>query len=149
MARYIKANPKVAAFLHLENDRNQLKDGNYLLWQADMLAFGRLIELPAILAMIGGVALQPYEARAEQDGTACVELPEATDPRFIVEKAEPAEDPETLEPGQEDAPADTQEGDKEPEENSEPGDDADQDPETEVEPTNDEDDEHSEHQQND
>ena len=49
MARYIKANPKVAQFLRLDNDRNQIKDGNYLLWQSDMLAFGRLTELPQIL----------------------------------------------------------------------------------------------------
>ena len=42
MARYIKANPKVAAYLHLENDRLKLKDGNYILWQGDMTAFGPL-----------------------------------------------------------------------------------------------------------
>ena len=29
MARYIKANPKVAKFLNLESDRNTVKDGNY------------------------------------------------------------------------------------------------------------------------
>lgn len=87
MARYIKANPKVAKYLHLENDRNTVKDGNYLLWQADMLAFGRLTQLSEILTQIGGLALQAYEARQEQDGTVCRELPTATDPRFIIETA--------------------------------------------------------------
>ena len=100
MARYIKANPKVAQYLHLEKDRNQVKDGNYLLWQADMLAFGRLTELPQILEQIGGIALAAHEARQEQDGIVVRELPTATDERFIVEKDETeAEQPETIEPG--------------------------------------------------
>lgn len=93
MARYIKANSKVAEYLKLENDRNKVTDGNYLLWQADMLAFGRLTELPQILEQIGGLALQAHEAREEQDGTVVRKLPVATDPRFIVEVEEPAEQP--------------------------------------------------------
>ena len=93
MARYIKANPKVAQFLRVENDRNQVSDGNYLLWQADMLAFGTLVDLPLILQQIGGISLMAHEARQEQDGTVLRELPTATDPRFVVEKDEtPAED---------------------------------------------------------
>lgn len=107
MARYIKANPKVAQYLRLENDRNRVTDGNYLLWQADMLAFGRLTDLPLILGQIGAIALAAHEAREEQDGTVVRELPIATDPRFVVKPAEdleteeptdggePAEDPET------------------------------------------------------
>lgn len=92
MARYIKANPKVAQFLRVENDRNQVKDGNYLLWQADILPLGRLTDLPQILEQIGGIALMAHEARQEQDGTVVRELPTATDPRFVVEKDEtPAE----------------------------------------------------------
>ena len=86
MARYIKANPKVAQFLRVENDRNQVKDGNYLLWQADILPLGRLTDLPQILEQIGGIALMAHEARQEQDGTVLRELPTATDPRFVVEK---------------------------------------------------------------
>ena len=93
MARYIKANPKVAQFLRVENDRNQVSDGNYLLWQADILPLGRLTDLPQILEQIGGIALMAHEARQEQDGTVVRELPTATDPRFVVEKDEtPAED---------------------------------------------------------
>lgn len=88
MARYIKANPKVAQFLRVENDRNQVSDGNYLLWQADMLAFGTLVDLPLILQQIGGIALMAHEARQEQDGTVLRELPTATDPRFVVKKDE-------------------------------------------------------------
>lgn len=95
MARYIKVNPKVARHLRLENDRNQVADGNYLLWQADMLAFGRLTELPSILAQIGGISLQAHEAKEEQDGTVLRKLPIATDPRFIEDVQEPAEDTDT------------------------------------------------------
>lgn len=89
MARYIKANPKVAAFLALTRDRNTVKDGNYLLWQSDMLAFGPLTRLTETLAQIGGIALMPHEAREEQDGTVTRPLPVATDPRFVVETAQP------------------------------------------------------------
>ena len=85
MARYIKVNPKVAAFLHLENDRNMVKDGNYLLWQGDMLAFGPLTQLSVTLEQIGGIALLAHEAREEQEGTVTRELPIATDERFVVE----------------------------------------------------------------
>ena len=94
MARYIKANPKVAQFLRVENDRNQVKDGNYLLWQADILPLGRLTDLPQILEQIGGIALMAHEARQEQDGTILRELPTATDPRFVVEKDETTADDE-------------------------------------------------------
>lgn len=95
MARYIKANPKVASFLRVENERNTVKDGNYLLWQADMLKFGPLTQLNEILAQIGGIALMAHEAREEQDGTVTRPLPVATDPRFIMDteqEAAPAED---------------------------------------------------------
>lgn len=82
MARYIKANPLVARYLQLENDRNMVSDGNYLFWQNDMLKFGPLTQLNDILAKIGGIALMPHEARSEQDGTICRPLPMATDARF-------------------------------------------------------------------
>ena len=108
MARYIKANPKVAQFLRVENDRNQVKDGNYLLWQADILPLGRLTDLPQILEQIGGIALMAHEARQEQDGTVVRELPTATDPRFVVEKDEPvAEEP--AEPAEDEAAAEAAE----------------------------------------
>lgn len=84
MARYIKANPLVVKFLQLENSRNKVKDGNYLLWQSDMLAFGRLTELSAIVEQIGALVLMAHEAREEQDGTVCRPLPVATDSRFVI-----------------------------------------------------------------
>ena len=93
MVRYIKANPKVVDFLHLKDSRNQLKDGNFILWQGDMLAFGSLTALQEILSEIGGIALTSHEAREEQDGTTLRPLPVATDPRFVVETAQKS--PET------------------------------------------------------
>lgn len=82
MAFYIKANSKVVKFLGLEGIRNRLSDGNYLLWQADMLHFGPLYQIRESVAKIGGVLLQPAEARQEQDGVVVRPLPEATDDRF-------------------------------------------------------------------
>lgn len=82
MARYIKVNPLVARYLQLENERNAVNDGNYLLWQNDMLKFGPLTQLNDILVKIGGIALMPHEARSEQDGTICRPLPLAADARF-------------------------------------------------------------------
>ena len=82
MARYIKANPLVAQYLQLEDERNKVSDGNYLFWQNDMLKFGPLTQLNDILVKIGGIALMPHEARSEQDGTICRPLPMAADARF-------------------------------------------------------------------
>ena len=121
MARYIKANPKVAQFLRVENDRNQVKDGNYLLWQADILPLGRLTDLPQILEQIGGIALMAHEARQEQDGTVLRELPTATDPRFVVEKKEVTTET-TEEPAEQptDGAAESEESSEETEEPTEP-----------------------------
>lgn len=111
--------------MHLENDRNQVSDGNYLLWQADMAAFGRIVDLPLILEQIGAIALMAHEAKQEQDGTVCRELPVATDPRFIVEtdnqEPEAGAEETTQEPtDNEQAPeAGTEEAAQEPEAGSE------------------------------
>ena len=99
MARYIKANPKVAAFLGLTRDRNTVKDGNYLLLQADMLAFGPLTQLQETLTQIGGLALLAHEAREEQDGTVTRPLPTPTDPRFIIDAGAQEETPENVQTG--------------------------------------------------
>lgn len=104
MARYIKANPKVAAFLGLTRDRNTVKDGNYLLWQADMLAFGPLTQLQETLTQIGSLALLAHEAREEQDGTVTRPLPTPTDPRFIIDAAAQEETPENDATGDAEAP---------------------------------------------
>lgn len=95
MARYIKANPKVVNYLHLENDRNKLKDGNYILWLQDMMAFGPLPHLADTLQRIGAIALLPHEAREEQYGTTTRPLPVATDPKFVIEVADETPTEET------------------------------------------------------
>lgn len=100
--------------MHLENDRNQVSDGNYLLWQADMAAFGRIVDLPLILEQIGAIALMAHEAKQEQDGTICRELPVATDPRFIVET-----DNQEPEAGNEEATQEPTDNEQEPEAGSE------------------------------
>lgn len=111
--------------MHLENDRNQVSDGNYLLWQADMAAFGRIVDLPLILEQIGAIALMAHEAKQEQDGTVCRELPVATDPRFIVEtdNQEPTDNEQEQTAGTEETTqepeAGTEEAAQEPEAGSE------------------------------
>ena len=83
MAKYIKANHKVAQYLHLQGIRLKLIDGNYMLWQADMLHFGKLSNIKEIAAKIGALVLTPEEARQEQDGIKLRELPTAEDERFV------------------------------------------------------------------
>ena len=110
MARYIKANPKVAKFLNLESDRNTVKDGNYLLWQSDMLKFGPLTQLSETLTQIGAIALLAHEAKEEQDGTVTRPLPQATDERFVMptiaDEEIPAEEAAAISDGEESAEGD-------------------------------------------
>lgn len=126
MARYIKANPKVAEFLNLKTCRNTVKDGNYILWQSDLLAFGPLTRLPETLAVIGAIALMPHEAREEQDGANLRPLPVATDPRFIVLAQAETETPIEV-PGTEgeapETPIEPIEGENPGEETEQPNDD--------------------------
>lgn len=104
MERYVKVNRKVAEFLHLENDRTQFKDGNFLLWMQDIMVFGSLINFQGILAQIGAVALDGDAAREEQDGKCTHLLPVATDERFSIEKT-PAENTEDGETGDQESSA--------------------------------------------
>lgn len=104
MERYVKVNRKVAEFLHLENDRTQFKDGNFLLWMQDIMVFGSLINFLGILAQIGAVALDGDAAREEQDGKCTHLLPVATDERFIIEET-PAENTEDGETGDQEGSA--------------------------------------------
>lgn len=129
MARYIKANSLVAKFLNLQNDRLLLKDGNYILWQADMLAFGPLVRLNETLASIGAIALMPHEAKQEQDGIVTRPLPEATDPRFIIPAPAPVE---TVD--QPESPVQPTESPEETTDESEAGTDAEAQTETETDP---------------
>ena len=125
MARYIKANPLVAQYLQLEDERNKVSDGNYLLWQNDMLKFGPLTQLNDILVKIGGIALMPHEARSEQDGTICRPLPRATDARFQqpikdnVNDAIVGSNPESTEQGSDDEGENTESTNTEQDEDGE------------------------------
>ena len=92
MARYIK------------------EDGNYLLWQSDMLKFGPLTQLSETLTQIGAIALLAHEAKEEQDGTVTRPLPQATDERFVMptiaDEEIPAEEAEAISDGEESAEGD-------------------------------------------
>ena len=85
MEKYIKANKKVAEFLHLQTIRNAVKDGHYLLWIMDVQPFGNMEDLPNILQQIGGLLLSGSEAKEEQDGTVTHKLPTPLDKRFIMD----------------------------------------------------------------
>lgn len=85
MEKYIKANKKVAEFLHLQTIRNAVKDGHYLLWIMDVQPFGNMEDLPNILQQIGGLLLSGSEAKEEQDGAVTRKLPTPLDKRFIMD----------------------------------------------------------------
>lgn len=85
MEKYIKANKKVAEFLHLQTIRNAVKDGHYLLWIMDVQPFGNMEDLPNIIQQIGGLLLSGSEAKEEQDGTVTRKLPTPLDKRFIMD----------------------------------------------------------------
>jgi hypothetical protein len=94
MPSYIKVNRLVASHLGLTEIRVHTNDDCYLLWQADMLAFGSLGEMWASAARIGALVLTPQEARTEQDGTTLRELPVATDEQFVLPEQVAAEEAE-------------------------------------------------------
>lgn len=110
MERYVKANRKVAEFLHLENDRTQFKDGNFLLWMQDIMVFGSLINFNQILAQIGAVAMDGESAKQEQDGECTHLLPVATDERFVIEEKPATDETE----GKEESSSGNTEGKEEP-----------------------------------
>lgn len=132
MAYYIKARPEVADYLHLTDRRLRLRDGNYMLWQADVQSnpdLGPAYEFFETVRKIGALALSPTEAKQEQDGRVCRQLPQPTDPRFHGDTQAPQEsEPETQEtPGTQ--PEET--GTAQPEGEDEGGGDADPEPENE------------------
>jgi len=67
MANYIKVSPVVAKVLGLRDIRNKTKDGNYLLWQADVLGLPG-DNIVARAAYCGGAVLTPNVAKDEIDG---------------------------------------------------------------------------------
>lgn len=68
MAFYIKVTKEVADRMSLTELRNKTKDGNVLLWQADVayLPGDTVFERAAV---VGGICLTPQVAKEEIDGT--------------------------------------------------------------------------------
>ena len=84
---YYKVNAKVAEYLNLTAERNTTKDGNYILWVADINRFGSLVNISGILEDIGGVALSSADVVKELRGEMSTKLPEPKDARFIVKSS--------------------------------------------------------------
>ena len=91
---YYKVNPRVAEYLNLTAERNMTKDGNYILWVADINRFGSLVNISGILEDIGGVALSSADVVKELRGEMSTKLPEPKDARFVVKSAVSASDNE-------------------------------------------------------
>lgn len=91
---YYKVNPRVAEYLNLTAERNMTKDGNYILWVADINRFGSLVNISGILEDIGGVALSSADVVKELRGEMSTKLPEPKDARFVVKFALSASDNE-------------------------------------------------------
>ena len=60
-----------------------MPDGNYLLYQTDLLVFGPLFRLREYAARIGGAVMSDREAAANQRGELTTALPAATDPEWM------------------------------------------------------------------
>ena len=91
---YYKVNARVAEYLNLTAERNMTKDGNYILWVADINRFGSLANISGILEDIGGVALSSADVVKELRGEISTKLPEPKDARFVVKSAVSASDNE-------------------------------------------------------
>lgn len=89
---YYKVNAKVAEYLNLTAERNMTKDGNYILWVADINRFGSLVNISGILEDIGGVALSSADVVKELRGEMSTKLPVPKDVRFVVKSAVSASD---------------------------------------------------------
>ena len=89
---YYKVNARVAEYLNLTAERNTTKDGNYILWVADINRFGSLVNISGILEDIGGVALSSADVVKELRGEMSTKLPVPKDARFVVKSAVSASD---------------------------------------------------------
>ena len=92
---YYKVNARVAEYLNLTAERNMTKDGNYILWVADINRFGSLVNISGILEDIGGVVLSSADVVKELRGEMSTKLPEPKDARFVVKSAVSASDNES------------------------------------------------------
>lgn len=125
---HCKANKKVWAYQNFRvNDRYQCKDGNYILWQNDMVNIGSKLGMTIgsdfrqflvdVCEQIGAVLLTLPEAKEEQDGTVTRTLPTALDVRFQLDGEtadEVTAEEETAEPAEEEATEPTEENTPEP-----------------------------------
>ena len=84
---YYKVNAKVAEYLNLTAERNMTKDGNYILWVADINRFGSLVNISGILEDIGGVALSSADVVKELRGEISTKLPVPKEGRFVIKPA--------------------------------------------------------------
>lgn len=91
---YYKVNARVAEYLNLTAERNMTKDGNYILWVADINRFGSLVNISGILEDIGGVVLSSADVVKELRGEMSTKLPVPKDARFVVKSAVSASDNE-------------------------------------------------------
>lgn len=94
---YIKARKEIADYLGLTYTRCVLPDGSYLLYDRDMLAFGDSSTFGTLIPALGCINLTSAEARDEQQGKGCMELPYPTDERAIA--IMPADQPDLEEEG--------------------------------------------------
>ncbi len=65
--QYIKSPRPLAAFLGLLDSRTTFADGNYLLWDRDILRLAGSGTIEELLPQIGSIILTAPEVRAEQN----------------------------------------------------------------------------------
>ena len=81
--QYIKVSKDVAEWLGLKYSRPVLPDGNYTIWDRDLLRLGSSDDLEEIVASLGGKVMSASELRAEQDGAEPCELSEISQPQCV------------------------------------------------------------------
>ena len=86
MVNYIKVRPYVAKKLGVESVRARYPDGNVLLWDKELKQVDPawVFHPEEVVARIGGLMMDPYRNREEQQKTAaeCTPLPWPTDPEW-------------------------------------------------------------------
>ena len=101
MVNYVKVRPYVAQRLGVEATRRRYADGNVLIWDKElrMIDPGWVFHPEETVARIGGLMMDPYRNREEQEKTAdeCTPLPEPTDPEWAIPEEEAAETAEEAE----------------------------------------------------
>lgn len=84
---YVKVRPYVARRMGVLDARSRYADGSVRLWLPDLRSVDRgyVYRVDRTVARIGGVRLNPYEARDEQDATReqCVAMPLPSDPDWM------------------------------------------------------------------